>query len=501
MTRLYLLLSAGLLLCTCVRAQNDFQLFRPGVQYLYENPEFQSPAYGFETEFYGVRVDSLGCQELYGSLQSEYAANGAYCVSRVPSPFGYTVCQTADSTVMDFGAGDRLAIYQTAEVGTRWIARDSAGVLTFGEVLGQLLGNDTATVLGYRDELKTIGFFTEAEKLVGPPIVISRQYGLVEGTRFYQLGKETEPLRLAGMSAPVAGVQRPMAESLGAAQVGDRFHLETTTVGYNPYPVPGGSYFQHEFETAEVIGVDTLAGDTIDYTLRSDVLTFRSPGRSTDGGRDSVLVRDSIYHHPFIPPPALLTDLQPGARTPGDSAGSTDIVRLVKLYRQPCGLLSTRFSTEAVYTGEDPCGLDGAMVDGVPGDAYTPYIPLNLDSIDFQTGVYYKTLRYAQTADLECGTPLDLSDIIIATDDFSAALDAAIQVYPNPATDLLTVLLPSITEAYSLEVYSLIGRRLREIPAVRERATLNVQELPAGTYLLLILTDGRTVGRKRFTVF
>ena len=52
-----------------VAVVSDYQLFRPGVQYLYENPAFTSRTYGFDTEYYGVRLDSLGCGDLYGSLE------------------------------------------------------------------------------------------------------------------------------------------------------------------------------------------------------------------------------------------------------------------------------------------------------------------------------------------------------------------------------------------------------------------------------------------------
>ncbi len=484
---------------TCVCAQTDFQLFRPGVQYLYENPDFNSKTYQIATQYYGVKVDSLGCQELYGSLQpDDVFGDGIECVSRVPSPFGYSLCQTADSTVMEFGGTDRLVIYQRAEIGTRWVARDSAGVRTMGEVLGQVTANDTATVLGLSDELKAIGLFSEAGALLGPPVIISRQYGLVEGMRFYQPGAETQPLRLAGMSAPLAGVQRPPAAAYGAASVGDIYHVETTVVQQQNSPTQTDIYFLHQFETAEVIGVDTLAADTIDYTFRSDVLNFRSPSRSTAGGRDSVLVRDSVFHRHFTPPAAGLTDLQPGARTPKNSTLGINYVYLVKLYQQKCDLLSIRFSTEVVFTENDDCGFDASAVDSGPQEAYTANVPFYLDSLDYLTGVYYKTLLYAETAGIECGTPIDLSDIIIATDDFSAALDAAIQVYPNPTTDQLRIEVPQTVGEVSVRLYNVAGAQVQRQPFGGNASTiLTTSGLPRGAYFLVIFEDDRPVARRR----
>ncbi len=45
MPRPFLPLAACLPLCPCVRAQHDFQLSRPDVQYLYTNQNFVSKTY------------------------------------------------------------------------------------------------------------------------------------------------------------------------------------------------------------------------------------------------------------------------------------------------------------------------------------------------------------------------------------------------------------------------------------------------------------------------
>ncbi len=52
----------------------------------------------------------MGCQEWYGSLQEGLDSLARDCVHRVPSPFGYSICQTADSTVMEFGDEDRRVL-------------------------------------------------------------------------------------------------------------------------------------------------------------------------------------------------------------------------------------------------------------------------------------------------------------------------------------------------------------------------------------------------------
>ena len=481
-----------LLLCTGVRAQHDFQLFRPGVQYLYENPDFIPNPTSITSQYYGVRVDSLGRQPLYGSLQP--GVDESQCVYKVPSPFGYAITQYADSTVMHFSETDSLVIYQQAEVGTRWVARDSAGTITYGEVLGQLL-NDTTYFIS--DVYTAIGFFgPDGRTALGPPIIIGKRYGLLSGLRMYQLSGEREPLSLVGLSDPKLGVQLPEPDDYTRVTAGDIFHIERTDLGTDSGPTGATYFFAHTFYTAEILSVDTMTDAYTTFTYTGDVLTFRSDDQEGErGNRDSTLVRDTVIQVRVAALPVELY-IQPGART-----AEADYPSLHLLYAaDTCGTLISRLSPQAIFRDEVNCGFNSAGVDAGPGSTYSAYVPFSIDSVSGQTGPYFSQLRYKEMGGETCGTPFNLADVIIATDDYDATFDRLFSVFPNPARERLNVRLPG-TVNYQVRLYNAAGA-LVQSQSLQGGAGgyIPTAGLPEGTYFLLVFERGLAVGRRSVVV-
>ncbi|SNC77537.1 Por secretion system C-terminal sorting domain-containing protein [Hymenobacter gelipurpurascens] len=69
-------------------------------------------------------------------------------------------------------------------------------------------------------------------------------------------------------------------------------------------------------------------------------------------------------------------------------------------------------------------------------------------------------------------------------------------VYPNPTSDVLNVPVPE--GGAMLTVYSLAGSKLLQQKATATHATLNVQNLPVGTYLLVIQSGSGASSKHRF---
>ncbi|RAK68208.1 RICIN domain-containing protein [Hymenobacter edaphi] len=70
----------------------------------------------------------------------------------------------------------------------------------------------------------------------------------------------------------------------------------------------------------------------------------------------------------------------------------------------------------------------------------------------------------------------------------------ALAVYPNPATDLVTVFCPGTTRQATLTVTTLEGKQLLRQPYT---GTVDVKSLPAGLYVLTV-RDGEQVFRQKF---
>ena len=480
---------------TCVPAQSPYQLFRPGVQYLYEDMQFQPSFFASGGQYYGVLLDSLECGELYNTLGG-YANDPSVFTCRVSMAFGNSVCQTADSTVLNYDLDGPFVIYQNAAVGERWIAFRSANV----NIEAEVVATDSANVLGLPDTMKRIQFATEAGDRVGTEMVISKRYGLVVGQRFDQILFERGELILAGMDAPVAGLQLPPAAEFDTLAVGDEIHVETINRSRTIGPDPDGPrYDRYTQETVEVIAIDSVTEQAIYYTVRGDMLSYNAsidPGRSN---RDSTLTRDTVRQLQRPRYPTELADLQPGESFITGASGTDTIYQTFMVQDGPCGLLTARLSSEVVIAAGERCGLDASQVDGGLGYPFTPHVPVYIDTVPGQDGTSSRTV-YLATPDTVCGTPFDFSDIIIGVREFDAAFDAEFQVFPNPTGSQLNVVLPG-TANYEVRLYNLAGSQVQsQWMRGGNRQYLATDALPAGTYFLVVFEGGRAVGRRQVIV-
>ncbi len=72
------------------------------------------------------------------------------------------------------------------------------------------------------------------------------------------------------------------------------------------------------------------------------------------------------------------------------------------------------------------------------------------------------------------------------------------RVFPNPATDAVSVRLGPVGEGV-VSVYSVLGREVRRVALAHgQDTTITVADLAAGTYLVRAVVDGRVVGQEVF---
>ena len=71
--------------------------------------------------------------------------------------------------------------------------------------------------------------------------------------------------------------------------------------------------------------------------------------------------------------------------------------------------------------------------------------------------------------------------------------DFSIKVFPNPATDFITVSINSLTEKtsdYLIELYDLQGKKLYTATYNQDEFKLDMLTYPAGTFVLKVMTKG-----------
>jgi hypothetical protein len=475
---LFAILPLGLL------GQSPYQLFRPGVQYLYENPGFAIfPTTA--TQFYGVRVDSSDCSELYTTFGYGDSSLPSDCVFRRPAPFGDTVCQNADSTVMDYGDYGRVVLYQNAPLDSSWTIRTTSD----REITATVTEVAVDTFLGLSDTVKTITLTAspDAEEQGATPIRISRRYGLVGGLRFYTFPLPGNELPLAAIHPPSAGMRLPPPEVYGLAAVGDTFQVEI--IGRYAFGLLGaGSGEYGRLATVVVQSVDSSQTDVYTYEMRGDIYDLGPAGADT-------VALDTTFSYSFSRLPESLATTQPGTVVVDSSREATTRF-LHRAFLGPGGVLQRQRSTGVGFASDSTCGFDLAGLDESPGPAYTPYIPFSLSVFGTVGGPQGVRLLYYRSGDRRIGKLRTLDEIVSV--DHPKRESLRIQLYPNPVGDRLTIEVPESNGAYRFEVWDQNGRRLGSYPTTTTETVVNVGDLSRGGYYLIALREGRVVGRKRF---
>ena len=490
-----LALAFSCFLTALLSAQSEYRLFQPGEQYLYVDESFAYSAQVYRTQFYGVRIDSMGCQDLYASLDYERRRPDP-CIRRVPSPFGYSICQAADSTVLNFRELGRMVLYQRALPGTTWVALDNGSI----RVRGTVLSVKHDQVLGAADSIKVIALIGAAGDTLSR-VRISQHHGVAESPFLYDLSGNSPVLSIAGTTKEKLGLQLPEDSSYGSVAVGNEYHIESIAPKRTLSADNFDLYDQHQQETRSVRSVDSILNGVTYFTTVGDLLQFNTRSDGSEPARDSVLYRDTVRQWSYRYPDEL-KNVQPGARILIDSTLAESMYRVRSLFLGPCGLLSTRQTFDTYFFGADSlCGEYDQIVDGGPYDLInTPWIPFPIDTTNFGMAPVHRHLRYMNIDLLECGTAYDFSDITVAVVDPHSAFSRQLKLYPNPARAGFTVEIPTGKGSCHLQLFTRTGAMVGSAIELTESTYVPIEGLPSGVYTVVIKGREGAVARRRLVV-
>lgn len=73
----------------------------------------------------------------------------------------------------------------------------------------------------------------------------------------------------------------------------------------------------------------------------------------------------------------------------------------------------------------------------------------------------------------------------------SALMRSQLQIFPNPATDVLSIRLPENIKEYTLEIFNIIGKKIPVSinQSAESLLTVNVEDLPKGTYVVRVYNN------------
>ena len=462
-------------------AQFDYQLFRPDVQYLYENYRVQpEDLFWLQSEtsspIVGMKTDERECQELYQSLSNNGCRLG-------PSFAGYEICQSPGFTIMYMGEDQYLRLETQQPIGGSW----TAGLVHNTMVTGRVTRIDTMSFLGLLDTVKTISFYQqETDSLVGQPVLISKQYGLVSTARFNGTPNTFPggPLKLLGMSSPAVGLQNYTDEEVFDVHPGDVFHTYETSIFSPP------SYL-----LAEVTNVDRREDRVIiDYSgQRISLTTIFRDGEIIDTATIADVSSSWSYYQPTLE--ALRR--QPGEAFPSRPGGDDFYYSAQMFPADLCGLAGKRRSVDMARTTPGECFFNNEALDGAPSFFFYPGLGRDFGEMWSNVGGEL-TMQYVNTSALECGEPVEYEDIISNLLANTPGV-SAFTVYPNPAENEvnLSVNAPGV---FQLSIQDQSGRSILSVGDVTGDQTIPTANLPAGIYHLLLVQEGVPVGRRRLVI-
>lgn len=83
-------------------------------------------------------------------------------------------------------------------------------------------------------------------------------------------------------------------------------------------------------------------------------------------------------------------------------------------------------------------------------------------------------------------------EVIFAGDDIQSLDINHVIAYPNPASSILNVNIPNVSGDHDVSIINMLGQKLpvKELQFIENILTLNIAELPAGNYMVLVHQDG-----------
>jgi hypothetical protein len=123
-----------------------------------------------------------------------------------------------------------------------------------------------------------------------------------------------------------------------------------------------------------------------------------------------------------------------------------------------------------------------------PDPGYMDYAVFKADPIAYKDALYF---RYVDSTD-----NFRLANLVYQATDIGEINSENILIYPNPASDIITIELPGIVTGHDVSLYSLTGALMIKKCINRDYEQLDIGEIPPGVYILKIKGKEISIVRK-----
>jgi len=387
---------------------------------------------------------------------------------------------------------DTIKIKTNAKINESWTTyylKDSI------KIIAQVKSIDTLTILGQRDSVKTIGF-QAFDKNMNPiiaylndnPILLSKNYGLVRMLNFNlfpnaateYFNEKLEPFTLIGLSNPTLGVQNLTWFEAFDFKVGDELHIFNETSDW----FPGNGYLTTiKTKLKYIERLD--AKDSIVYRIDREESTFKRIEKwdSTTyvfvhDTINAVYRRDDVFD--ILPGEPIVSESQAYANsmTYGNTITKSKASELGPIFPSPDNCWHQLMA--------DGCLTVDIYIKGFGGPYYSCRGNMFGSLVSNE-----RSLVYYKKGLTTWGTPLDITDVttIENYDD--------IKVYPNPASDFVTIeSTTGKTEKFVLQIMDMQGRQvLMNNIELNSIYKLDIKGLKEGAYLLKLQNGEKQISK------
>lgn len=420
--------------------------------------------------------------------QLDYDCYSPYIASWIGK--AVTICNDGTNILIN-KMGDSITIKTQSILGEKWIAYQIQDSLI---IEATVLDFDVLSFLGINDSVKTIGFQTY-DKNMNPldyelnemKLQISKNYGFVKTFNFYLFpnfkvdypSEKLEEYNLIGLSTPNVGVSNLTWLDVNDFQVGDELHvLDEYSCWYGDGDGSATTikaiykYLERtDYSNSIVYRYSRKQSnynrwtDSSSYTYYDDVLNI-------------TIKPDSLFNK--LPDEPIITN--------------NDISKYNMINTSP---LTKIYDNAQFMSAEDSC-WQVALADGcLKSNKYIKGLggPYYYCRQSFCLGGAERKLVYYKKGEVTWGNPL----IITSTSDSRAVPN--INIYPNPAQDILNINLPKNSFSdYSFFIYDIQGRLIKHNKLENNNTKIDIGDIRTGIYLLQISTRSEVLKMEKLIV-
>ena len=387
----------------------------------------------------------------------------------------YIVIDENGNTFFVNGDNQQIFIKSQAALNESWSVFENGNI----KIKGQITSAELKSVLGVEDSVKIISFSVFDindtpinHRLNQSSIEVSKHLGLVKTISFYSL-KPTNSnqyigeFNLIGINEPQLGFQNlNLKEQYFDFQVDDELHIWQTS----RIPISDTEIYNNKIVHRYLSRTDYE--DRIEYSYERKI--------------NSNIPKDTLEQ--VIIKGELLFETEP-------NEPFTDDFYIFKAMIKNSLVLEMSIARFywIYYNPDDPC-FESTAVDLCPR---IPNYLIGLGGPYYELcAMWYEEYRYElvyyRKGDVEVGVPFDFEASVSESKE-----DISFSVYPNPASDYITIKFAEISDNSIVEIYDIHGKKCLS-KYLDNSGLIDVSKLQSGLYCIIVYDKNKKVYSQKF---